>query len=408
MPNLADHNNCTGCMLCGDVCPRNAIVFKISNGFYIPFVDNDRCTECKLCEKYCPELNLVKFSNSNKLYKPYACQYTNKEILKKSSSGGAFMGIAHQFIDEAVASGSKWCVAGATLSNNKVRHVLINSYYDLSLLQGTKYLASNLNEIYKTILDKLKNNINVLFSGLPCHVNALNLYLNNKKYKGKLLTCDLICNGVPSFDLLDICLGKEKNIISFRDKIDGWNHNIHLTYSSSNSIHREDLSTNFLLQAICNNYLMRPSCYNCRYCNVIRTSDFTIGDFWGVTDSIENIKDGISLVIPHNDKAVQLLKSNNRLKKNEIGWEKCLPFNPRIYNGKRHISKTIPYFIKRFILKFPKSVIFNLVTGCKNVSIKRNPLWIPFKLRVKYYQHKENLHRELELKKILEFIKSTK
>ena len=66
-----------------------------------------------------------------------------------------------------------------------------------------------------------------MFSGLPCQVYALKKYLYNKSYLGDLVTCDLICNGVPSYKLLEegttlanIKREQDNLINNFIDKLD--------------------------------------------------------------------------------------------------------------------------------------------------------------------------------------------
>ena len=58
MPKLASINTCTGCMACGDICPKNAI--SAVNGYdghrYVE-TDTSLCVECNLCEKTCPVVN---------------------------------------------------------------------------------------------------------------------------------------------------------------------------------------------------------------------------------------------------------------------------------------------------------------------------------------------------------------
>ena len=61
------------------------------------------------------------------------------------------------------------------------------------------------------IRDRLEEGTAVLFSGVPCQVDGLKRYLG-KDYPN-LLTCDLVCHGVPSpavfrayLDGLEMCI----------------------------------------------------------------------------------------------------------------------------------------------------------------------------------------------------------
>ena len=51
----------------------------------------------------------------------------------------------------------------------------------------------------------------------------------------------------------------------------------------------------------------RCSCYTCRYANISRCSDFTLGDFWGLgKDAGFNNGKGVSVVLVNTDKAVSI------------------------------------------------------------------------------------------------------
>lgn len=402
MPKLATHNSCTGCMLCSDVCPHKAISFHDINGFSFPNIDYSKCVECKLCEKKCPEISSLS-PIKNIIIPPVGGWSKNVANRINSASGGAFIEIALRFIDICEQNNKKWNVIGAAIENKTVKLINIKDKKDLYKLQGTKYLSSDASSIYMLSYKLLAAGESVLFSGLPCQVNALYYYLSNKKYQGNLLTCDLICNGVPSNKLISLTLPKVDEIKSFRDKKNGWGHTTAITYIKKGVEHREVLSQNFFLKALCANYLMRKSCYNCKHCTIVRNSDFTIGDWWGCTLSEEEKYMGVSLIIPHNNKSIEFLRSCN-LYTIPVRWEDCLPGNPRIFNGKRFIGHAIPNFIKVNLDKFNSNIVFKLLTGELNIISQRNYFWIPFKLWLIFLHKLENKERRIKLKTILNII----
>lgn len=55
-----DMTKCTGCMVCVDACPVNAIKESFTkDGFRIPNVQGDKCVKCGRCMRVC-SLNAEK------------------------------------------------------------------------------------------------------------------------------------------------------------------------------------------------------------------------------------------------------------------------------------------------------------------------------------------------------------
>lgn len=388
MPRLASHNLCTGCMLCGDACGKKAISFDYVDGFYVPVVNPVECVECKACERVCPELNTTQ-QEPAQILGPIAGWSRDPELLKRSASGAAFAEIAIHFAESSEKNDRKWLIFGASLQDGELSHISVSNLSDLHLLQGTKYMASNLQGCYRKIRSELSKGTDVLFSGLPCQVNALKSYLGSSKRTGILLTCDLICNGVPSHELFELTK-TPKNIVAFRDKKHGWGHETALTWIENGVEKRETLSNNYLLQSICKNHLMRPSCYDCRYATIDRHSDFTLGDFWGYRGDDSEAKMGVSLVIPHNEQAKEFFEEVQSFKTIPVTWDECLPGNPRIYCGKRFIGQAIPTFLKRRLTQLKPMTVKTLLTGECRILADKQFQWIPFKLWLRHL-HKKDL-----------------
>ena len=58
MIEICSSNLCTGCGMCSDFCPQNAIVLREGkHGFVYPEVDNSVCVDCKGCQNICPQNN---------------------------------------------------------------------------------------------------------------------------------------------------------------------------------------------------------------------------------------------------------------------------------------------------------------------------------------------------------------
>ena len=305
LPVLADSENCTGCAACADVCSKNAITMEYnSEGFLEPFVDEAKCSGCNACQKVCPAFSVC----SDNVTGPdvFVCYASDKDILKKSSSGGVFPLLAKKIISEGGA------VCGAVFDDDfSLRHVIVSSQYDLEKLYGSKYLQSNTEGCWKKIRELLENGKKVLFCGTPCEVAALNNFL--KKQSDTLISVDLLCHGVPSPLLFKRYLkeqfsGKKIKSYKFRNKVDsGWKANENVWFSNGKFLKRTPEESPWF-NAFISCWSTRKSCSSCKYASLPRQGDFTLGDAW----DIENLKpeyysdNGVSVVALNSHKAEKL------------------------------------------------------------------------------------------------------
>ena len=320
MINIQEKNECCGCAACVQSCPKQCIGLQEDDeGFLYPQVDTTICITCGLCDKVCPVINqktLSQISNA------FAAVHRNDEIRKESSSGGVFTSLAEQIIGcGGVVFGAKYAKDGSVI------HACIDSINDINKLRGSKYLQSVIGSVYiqtKRYLDKGQL---VLFSGTPCQIAGLKLFLR-KEYEN-LYTVDIVCHGVPSPKVWKdyITYLKQQKAIdfsdsfvipNFRDKENGWRQymlDISLVdYKGEKSIlHREFAKDNIYMEGFLKNLYIRPSCFSCPAKGGRSNSDLTLGDFWGVEciqpDMDDNL--GTSIVVVHTDKALQLIDSLN-------------------------------------------------------------------------------------------------
>lgn len=304
--------DCYGCRACEQICPKNAIKFiSDEEGFLYPELNKELCIECGLCNQVCPiEANKEKLSGQVKAC--IAAQIKDKQILKESSSGGIFTLLA-SFI---IKSGG--CVYGTAYSNNMyVRHIRVSTIKELSSLRGSKYVQSDINDTYKQALLDLEKGIFVLFSGTPCQIHGLRLFLR-KEYVN-LYTIDLVCHGTPSYKFFQRTINaienQKKGIVTFynfRDKnIAGWSCccSSSLKRKKKNIYLKFDRHMNAYFKAFISGDFMRYSCYKCNYANTERIGDITLADCWGIrriNSNFPKIADGVSLVLINNSKGQQL------------------------------------------------------------------------------------------------------
>ena len=320
---------CVACGACIARCPTQCLSLETDDaGFKYPTVDKDKCINCNLCDKACPILS--NKSNSNQSKKVFAVQSCDNAVLEKSSSGGAFYLLA----SEIVKKGGYVC--GVEISNdNKVRHSIVDNLKDLDKFLGSKYVQSDIGNTYLEVKKLLDNGAQVLFSGTPCQVNGLKIFLN-KEYEN-LLTVDLICHGVPSPYVWEKYLefqekkhGSKIVSVKFREKRINWiNSGIELKFSNGDTYFEVMKNDAFFLHFL-KNFCLRESCYACEFKGDNRFSDITIGDFWGVDrlyPELYNDK-GVSLAILNTDKGVYTFENNPYLKNClEVNLDKALKYN---------------------------------------------------------------------------------
>ena len=316
--------NCSGCYACVNICPEECIRMESdSEGFWYPAIDLKKCIHCNECEFHCPMLNMNKKSNA-----PAAYAAVNKDdsIRRTSSSGGIFYLLAENIIK------SGGIVYGAAFNkNHMVEHIGVHSLDELYRLQGSKYVQSKIGYVYSEIKKELENGRLVYFSGTPCQVDALILFL--EKNYDNLICQDIVCHGVPSpyiwkHYLQQFSLENDAEIL-FRDKSTGWE-----SYSfviNQNKKFKQRASDNLYMRSFIQNLCLRPSCYNCCSKGTYRKSDITLGDFWGVENICPDMNDnkGTSLVLVNTEKGEKIfdqVKERTYITRVESG--KALENNP--------------------------------------------------------------------------------
>lgn len=307
MIKILDKAQCCGCTACVNICPKNCIKMKEDNeGFLYPEVNEKECIHCGLCTETCPIINKIDYLNSTVAIASY---HNNEKIRLQSSSGGLFSAIAEYILE------NNGVVFGAAFDYNfHVRHIYIDNIRDLNVLRGSKYVQSDLGEVFKEVKNFILNGRIVLFSGTECQIEGL------KKYLGKLdnellYTIDILCHGVPNDKLwIKYLKWQEKNhkaqIVQtfFRHKKYGWKKYAILLEFSNNiayeKINNKDAFFNLFLGNIC----LRPSCHQCKFKNISRASDITLGDCWKVETHSPEMDDdkGTSVVLIHSEKGMRL------------------------------------------------------------------------------------------------------
>lgn len=329
MIQIIDKRICCGCSACEQTCPKHAISMQPDKkGFSYPVVNIENCVDCGLCEQACPILHEKDQRVPSHVY---AVKNKDEEVRMKSSSGGFFSILT----EDVIKMGG--VVYGAAFDDDwHVRHVRVDDKQSISKLRGSKYVQSQIGDTYKQVRKDLKEGRRVLFSGTPCQVAGLKRFLG--RGYANLLTVDLVCHGVPNPRIWKEYLKEQQkailrrpvedspvmasskiNWISFRDKSKGWikfRFALQYTENSSNGDKRTVFSSTDIWEhpymlLFLKNYILRPSCHNCKFRCGRSGADYTLADYWGIERFYPDFFDdrGVSLVLQYsNEKMEEWLK----------------------------------------------------------------------------------------------------
>lgn len=368
MIKLQNKKDCCGCYACINSCPIACIEMQDDlEGFAYPVVNEEKCIDCGLCEKVCPVLNI---QHSRKPLQVYAVKAKSEQIRKVSSSGGVFSLLGEQVIDNGGV------VFGACFDeNNKVVHRHTTTKEGLAAFRGSKYVQSEIGDAYKIVKYFLKSGKVVMFSGTPCQIRGLHLFLG--KHYPNLLTVDIICHGVPSPKVWNTYLAslskrmsqyKIENV-NFRDKQYGWrNFSFSLDFIKDKHIKHliEPKYLNYYMRGFLSDIYLRPSCYQCPTRSLKSGSDITLGDYWGNDSDLLDFMDdkGVSAVLLNTQSGVEYFKT--------LDGEKRLSTYEDVLKGNQSIEKSHSEPMKRklFYASFEYESFYSLIDKMNRLSFK--------------------------------------
>ena len=188
MLEITEKSKCCGCSACQAVCPHDAITMsRDALGFAYPSVAADKCVKCGLCIRVCD------FNNKNEAtaeacdtIKVSAARNRDDSVLENSQSGGVFTSLATDILN------GKGTVYGAAMNADfTVSHHRIDSVSSLPSLRGSKYVQSDMDDMFRRVREDLESGRKVLFSGTPCQVAGLVSYIP-ERLRHNLHTVDFL------------------------------------------------------------------------------------------------------------------------------------------------------------------------------------------------------------------------
>ena len=287
MTLLEQKKDCCGCAACVNICPKTAIsMVKDEIGQYYPHINEALCVDCGACRQVCDFQKKKESRFGHQVIAAYGAASKDDRLIKKSASGGIFA----QFAKLVLESGG--VVYGAAMLHEdklKVKHIRIEDISQLYLIQGSKYIQSEIGDSYRKVKQDLVKGRKVLFSGTPCQAAALRSFL--KKDYENLYIVEIVCHGVSTAQIFQdyISFLEEKKKIkitnfAFRDKSVGWGLDAKYEYLKKGQT--KSIGLYYKLSSFYSYYLQaaiyRENCYHCIYACPERVGDVTLGDFWGV------------------------------------------------------------------------------------------------------------------------------
>lgn len=350
-------NSCCGCHACLNICPTGAIQMQMDQeGFLYPVIDEKKCIKCGQCAAVCQMLNSMK-STSGTIREAYA--YINPDLEERlaSSSGGIFIQLAKYVI----ANGG--CVFGAAFNDDmNVRHMQATDVAGCRKFMGSKYVQSAIGTTFKDTREALKSGKLVLFTGTPCQIHGLKLFL--KRDYDNLITVSIVCHGVNSPQVFEKYImeleqrerSKIKNI-RFRDKggkqfykeYKFENGNIEYEFENG-KIFSCPSAEDIYIKGFFAHLFLRPSCHQCRNREGNSFSDLSIGDYWGIDKLDPDLNDGkgASIVLIYTDKGKSFFQKATNLKgTRKVDIEGVIQHNPPIVSSVKR-NRNRKSFFKEF------------------------------------------------------------
>ncbi|WP_303063966.1 Coenzyme F420 hydrogenase/dehydrogenase, beta subunit C-terminal domain [Acidaminococcus massiliensis] len=344
-------SQCFGCEACAQICPVNAIQMQEDDEkFRYPSIDESICIHCGKCLKVCPVEQLPPFYQDSQY--TFGGYYNSWDVRNQSTSGGAFTAILESwFEDDSV-------IFGAVAQGLYVYHTAVNKLDNASIFRKSKYLQSRIDDSYKKAEQFLKEGKKVLFSGTPCQIAGLRTFLKDKECS-KLLTIEVICEGVPS----PLFMESKNNYfkkkyhaaiksIDYRDTDVKWNRSLFkgkwdfevmsVILENGKTI-KQDRWFNPFWKLWLSHLMSRPSCYQCPFTRPQRGADITLGDLWGVhlyCPELYGDNGGASLIVCNTQKGKDVFdKAKKKMYGHSLDFStalkyqspmrKCIAANPK-------------------------------------------------------------------------------
>ena len=178
---------CCGCGACCAVCPVGAVEMKPDvGGFVYPSIDRGKCIDCRNCLVVCPT-SQERESQEKAPSAFYVARLRNGRARMPSFPGAVFTAIANAFLGR-----------GGVVCKTDFDAAFRTTRRRISWQKASEDCPSATHEIYRAVVEKLREGRTVLFGGAPCQIAGLRGLMRVKVYPSNLYTCDVTCHFVRS------------------------------------------------------------------------------------------------------------------------------------------------------------------------------------------------------------------
>ena len=252
----------------------------------------------------------------------YVGAHKENNIIKNSSSGGAFTVLTDYFIKQMHG-----VVYGCVLDEHlRAYHIRTDSCVLRDKMRGSKYIQSNIGDSYIQVKKDLTEGVKVLFSGTPCQIQALYSFLIlTHTNTDNLFTVAVLCHGVASgkffadyIKYLESSYSSKAISCNFRSKRrKGQKQGMEVRFKNGKTYYSATTKYDWFYSIYHKDYLHRPSCYACKYTNGDFNCDIILADSWK-KDYVPG--EANSLILTKSEKGDRLF--NNSTKDN-FSFTKC-------------------------------------------------------------------------------------
>lgn len=305
---------CCGCGACSQVCAKHAITMQPDDhGFAYPSVDPELCVNCGMCEAVCPVIRKEEPSGFETRF--FAVRSREEDVVRNSSSGGMFTLMAEEIFTRGGV------VYGVAYGEGfRVEHERAETMQQARAFRTSKYVQSDMADLYEAVKRDLAENRTVLVTGTPCQIAGLKGVLAKSRMDtSKLYTCDNVCHGVSSPMVFADYLACLQKYVPAGDRIASVNMRYKGETGDKTVFRAETENHGPILEAADFSYhkiyqtrlVTRPSCFACTFTSYNRAGDISIGDFWNCKngDFDFDTSHGVNEVLVSTEKGMELFRA---------------------------------------------------------------------------------------------------